>query len=89
MQLYLGMNNITLPVQLDLQSMLLRINMVQIVLNGCRDIIAQCVLVSTNHCTHAFYLPKSSKVYRCWMVWGKNIRVIIVPSFLVITCIGQ
>ena len=32
---------------------------------------------------------KSSKIYRCWIVWGKNIWVVIVPSFLAITYMGQ
>ena len=48
MQLY-GLN--TLPVQLDLQSMLFRIVIVQNVLFGCCIAIGQSILVSTNHCT--------------------------------------
>ena len=36
-----------------------------------------------------FFSPKSSKIYRCWIVWGKNIRVVIIPSFLAITYLGQ
>ena len=86
----------TLPVQLqiDLQSMLFRISIVQVTVNGCCDFIAQCTLVCISHssCTyHPFYSPKSStwKIYRCWIVWGKKIRVVIVPSFLAITYIGQ
>ena len=89
MQLYI--NDTTLPVQLqlDLQSMLFRVTIVQTTLNGCCDFIAQCTLVCINHCTHVFYSPKSSKIYRCWIVWGKNTRVVIIPSFLAITYIGQ
>ena len=83
----------TLPVQVqsDSQSMLLRrINIVQVIVNGCCDFIAQCTLVRINNCTyHPFYSLKSSKIYRCWIVWGKNIRVVIVPSFLAIAYIGQ
>ena len=83
----------TLPVQLqiDLQSesILFRIAIVQITLSGCCDLIAQCILVRINHCTYLFYSPKSSQIYRCWIVWGKNIRVVIFPSFLAITYIGQ
>ena len=82
-----------LPVQLrsDSQSMLLyRIRILQVVANGCCDFIAQCTLVRINHCTyHPFYSLKSSKIYRCWIVWGKNIRVVIFPSFLAIAYIGQ
>ena len=83
----------TLPVQLQLdsQSMLFYIKIFQTTANGCCDFIAQCILVRISHCTyyHLFYSPKSSKIYRCWIVWGKNIWVIIVPSFLAITYIGQ
>ena len=85
---------VLLPVQLqiNLQSILFRVYIVQGTVNGCCDLIAQCTLVRINHwhCTyHPFYSPKSSKIYRCWIVWGKNIRVVIVPSFLAITYIGQ
>ena len=82
----------TLPVQLqvDLQSMIFRVSIVATTVNGCCDFIAQCTLVRINHFTyHPFYSPKSSKIYRCWIVWGKNIRVVIVPTFLAITYIGQ
>ena len=86
----------TLPAQLqldiDLQSMLFRASILQGIAYGCCDFIAQCTLV------HKFlYLlssvlidsPKSSKIYRCWIVWSKNIRFVIIPSFLAIAYIGQ
>ena len=67
-----------------------RIVIVEVTVNSCCDFIAQCTLVRINHCTyHPFYSFKSSKIYRCWIVWGKNIRVVIVPSFLAIAYIGQ
>ena len=84
----------TLPVQLqiDSKSMLFRVSIAQATLNGCCDFIAQCTLVRINH----LYLPSvlfnlnlKKKIYRCWIVWGKNIRIVIVPSFLAITYIGQ
>ena len=57
---------------------------------GFCDLIARCTLVRINHCTyHPIYSLKSSKIYRCWIVWGKNIGVVIVPSLLAITFIGQ
>ena len=28
------------------------------------------------------------KIYRCWIVWGYNIRVVIVPSFLAFSFLG-
>ena len=30
-----------------------------------------------------------SKIYRCWVVWGRNIRVIIIPSILAFAFLGQ
>ena len=82
----------SLPVQLqsDLQLMYYRILIAQgTVFGGC-DFIAQCTLVRINHCAyHLFYSPKSSKIYRCWIVWGKDIRVVIVPLILAITYLGQ
>jgi hypothetical protein len=74
------------------QSMLFRITIVQLecIANCLCDFIAQCILVRTNHQTyHPFYSPKSSKIFRCWIVWGKDIRFVIVPSFLAITYLGR
>jgi hypothetical protein len=75
----------------DSQSMLYRTSIVQMVANGSCDFIAQSILVRINHCTyHPFYSPTvSSKIFRCWIVWGKDIRVVIIPSFLAIAYIGQ
>ena len=84
--------------QLDLQIgseslMLFRLSIVQITANGCCDFLGQCILVCINHCTcqchDLFYSPKSSKIYRCWIVWGQNIRVVIIPSFLAIAFLGR
>ena len=76
--------------QIDLKLILFRVTIVQATVTGCCDFIAQCTLVRIYHCTyHLFYSPKSSKIYRCWIVWGKNIWVVIIPSFLAITYIGQ
>ena len=41
------------------------------------------------HTYHPVYSPKFSKIYRCWIVWGKNIHVVIIPSFLAIVSLGQ
>ena len=71
----------------------LGINSLQIIQtaeSGCCDFLAQCILVRINHCTyHLFYSPKYSKIYRCWIVWGQNIRVIIIPSFLAVAYLGR
>jgi hypothetical protein len=75
--------------QNDPLSMIYRAFIVQIVATGSCDFIAQCILVCLNHrAYHPFYSPKSSKIFRCWIVWGKDIRVAIFPSFLAITYIG-
>ena len=69
---------------------LLQWGLVQIIATACCDFIAQCIIVRINHCTyHPFYSPKSAKIYRCWIVWGQNIRVVIIPSFLAIAYLGQ
>ena len=66
------------------------IGTVQGVVSGCCDFLAQCILVRINHCTHhLFNSPKSSKIYRCWIVWDQNIRVIIIPLFLAVAYLGQ
>ena len=82
----------TLPLQLQIDSgpMLLRLSIVQTIANGCCDFLGQCILVRINHCTcHPFYWPKYPKIYRCWIVWGQDIRVVIIPSFLAVAYLGQ
>ena len=70
--------------------MLFPILMVQITASGCCDFIAQCIIVRLNHCTcHPFCSPESSKIYRCWIVWGQDIRIVIIPSFLSIAYLSQ
>jgi hypothetical protein len=76
----------------SLSDSIFHIVIVQNVTSGSCDFIAQCILVCINHCaysSHLFYSPKSSKIFRCWIVWGKDIRVVIIPSFLAIAYIGQ
>ena len=76
--------------QIDLQPIFLRLLIVQTIATGCCDFLAQCILVRISHCTNhpPFYSPKSSKIYRCWIVWGQDIRVVIIPSFLAIAFLG-
>ena len=85
-------STLSLQRQFDLQSMLFHLWIVQSIAIGCCDFIAQCILVRINQCTyhwHPIYSPKSSKIYRCWIVWGQNIGVVIIPSFLAIAYLGQ
>ena len=70
--------------------MLYRLYIVRSIASGSCDYIYQCIIVRTNHCTyHQYYSSKSSKIYRCWIVWGQNIRVVIIPSLLAIAYLGQ
>ena len=85
-------NAISLQLQNDLQAMFNHISIFQIILSGCYDFTVQCIIVRIKHSSciyHSFYSPKYSKIYRCWIVWGKNIRIVIIPSFLAITLLGQ
>jgi len=74
----------------DSESLQFNLTIIQVTVTGCCDFLAQCIFVRLNHCTcHPLYSPKSSKIYRCWIVWGQTIGVVIVPSILAITYIGQ
>ena len=75
--------------EIILQPMLFRGSIVQVIVSGFCDFIAQCIMVRINPCTYLPVYSKFSKTYRCWIVWGKNIRVVIVPSFFAITHLGQ
>ena len=83
---------LSLQLQIDFQPIPNRIIVVQETVNACCDFTTQCIIVRINHSSciyHLFYSPKSLKIYRCWIVWGKNIRVVIIPSFLAITLLGK
>ena len=63
--------------------------MIQGTLFACCDMIAQLILVRTTaDVHHLIYSLKPSKIYRCWIVWGRSIRVVIVPSVLVFAFLG-
>ena len=59
---------------------------------GCCDFIAQSILVRTAdpyYLSSTFYWPKKKKkIYRCWIVWGHNTRVVILPIILVVAFLG-
>ena len=84
--------SLSLQLENDLQTVLTRIISVQTTIDACCDFTSQCIIVGIKHSSciyHPFYSPESSKIYRCWIVWGKNIRVVIIPSFLAITLLGK
>ena len=62
----------------------------QVAASGCYDFLAQ--FMSTHkqlYLSSALLTQIFKKVYRCWIVWGQNIRVAIIPSFLAIAYLGQ
>ena len=82
----------SLSLQLEIDLITRILPSVQIAVNTCCDFTSQCIIVRINHSSciyHSFYSPESSKIYRCWIVWGKNIRVVVIPSFLAITLLGK
>jgi hypothetical protein len=84
--------NISLVSPIDAKPHLFQaITTIQTIVSSCCDFLAQCIFVCINHCTyHPFYYsPKSLKIYRCWIVWGQITCVVIVPSILAITYLGQ
>ena len=64
------------------------VSTVQVIANSCCDFIAQCILVGIN-LYHPFIYLNLQKIYRCWIVWGKDIRAVIIPIMLSITYVGQ
>ena len=63
------------------------------IIDALCDFISQAILVCTkplpsiliSSCTHLNF----SKIYRCWVVWSYNIRIIIIPSILSLIFLGQ
>ena len=81
---------LSLQLHIVMLSIYYPLSFVQPTLVGCCDVIAQFILVRILNIIIRFIQgAKSSKIYRCWLVWGKNIRVIIIPSLLAITYICQ
>ena len=56
--------------------------------NALCDFISQGILVGLNRYLYLF-LCQFWKIYRCWVIWGRNIRVIIIPSILSLAFLGQ
>jgi hypothetical protein len=76
--------------QSESQPILFQLSIIQTTVSGCCDFIAQCIIVRINYFIyHPFYSTKSSKIYRCWIVWGQDIRVVIIPAFLAIAYLSQ
>ena len=68
-----------------------RLDIIGLTVSACCDFIAQFILVrTTGNAYHLLFLYSfdSSKIYRCWIIWGSRIRVVIVPSFLAFAFLG-
>ena len=62
---------------------------VQVTVFSCCGFISDSTLVRTARAVYrSNYLSKSSQIYRCWIVWGCNISIVIVPSILAFACLG-
>ena len=70
-------------------SLLLHMSIAQVVFFGCCDFLTQCILVRTTDNGYRFHLfISSSKIHRCWIVWGCDIRVVIVPCIFAFAYLG-
>ena len=75
--------------QLILQNVeiLYHLEIIEITLFGFCDVIAQSILVRQLAMAIIIHLIVQ-KIYRCWIVWGYNIRVVIIPAFLAFAFLG-
>ena len=77
------------PVNLNL---MYRMSFVSAAINGFCDFISQSILVCTTSSHYAYrssyHSSKTLKIYRCWIVWGRDTRVVIVPSILTFAFLG-
>ena len=71
-----------------------QLSIIQNTVFACGDFIAQFILVrtTTGNIYHLFYSCFIhlilQKIYRCWIMWGYSIRVVILPSFLAFAFLG-
>ena len=77
--------------QINHNTLLTNLAIVHSIVFACCDFIAQSILVRiTDNVYHSLqYSSKSLQIYRCWIVWGHNTRVVVVPSILAIGFLGQ
>ena len=76
--------------QLVVQTNCYHLGIIVVTLFACCDFIAQSILVRTTGTMLIIYFIHLilQKIYRCWIVWGYSIRVVIVPSFLAFAFLG-
>ena len=72
-------------------TVLYRLDIAQPILFGCCDFLAQSILVraTDNALFIQFIHLIFQKIHRCWVVWGCNIRVVVIPSILSIAYLGR
>ena len=68
--------------------MIYGVDVTEATLFGCCDFIAQCILVRTANNTPFISFIYASKIHRCWIVYGQDIRVVIIPSILAFAYLG-
>ena len=61
---------------------------IDVTLFTCCDFMAQSILVRTTGNTYRLIHLIHHKIYRCWIIWGYSIRVVIVPSLLAFAFLG-
>ena len=64
-----------------------QLKIIEVTAFACCDFIAQSILVRTMAMVIIIHLILQ-KIYRCWIVWGYSIRVVIFPSFLTFAFLG-
>ena len=76
--------------QLVVQIIIYHLQFIGVTLFACCDFIAQFILVRTTLVMVIIYFIHLifQKIYRCWIVWGYSISVVIVPSFLAFAFLG-
>jgi hypothetical protein len=72
--------------QNDDNTMTYYLTIANIIVFACCDFIAQSIIVRT--IIHSIYSSNFSKIHRCWIIWGRNIRVVIIPSMLAFAYLG-
>ena len=76
--------------QLVLQTVKIQyhLQIIEITVFAICDVLAQFILVRTMAMVMIIIHLILQKIYRCWIVWGYSIRVVIIPSLLAFIFLG-
>ena len=91
--IFLGSDRLWQNLNKDNILILYYLDIIEAIVFGFCDFIAQSILVRTtsgydSDADRSYYSSKFSKIYRCWVVWGHNIRVVTIPSILAFAFLG-